>query len=67
MEVFRPDSLARLSSADKADVSLQVTMTDGLNKDYLDLSYSFSKEDEKAVKISLWIEAMIFRMLSLFL
>ncbi|MCB1144532.1 MAG: AAA family ATPase [Leptospiraceae bacterium] len=51
VEVFRPDSLARLSSADKADVSLQVTMTDGLNKDYLDLSYSFSKEDEKAVKI----------------
>jgi predicted ATPase len=51
IETFRPDSLSRLSSNGKADISLQVTITDGLNKDYLDLSYSFSKEDEKSVKI----------------
>ncbi|MCB1190098.1 MAG: AAA family ATPase [Leptospiraceae bacterium] len=60
MEVFRPDSLNRLSSSEQTDIIIEIIKTDGLNNESLDFHYSFSKEDDKSAKIKLLDESNSF-------
>jgi predicted ATP-dependent endonuclease of OLD family len=51
VEVFKPDFLGRLCSREKSEIYLSIQKTDGINNDYLDISFIFTKEEKESIKI----------------